>query len=79
MAAEKPTDQEIIELEFMIRKIVREQGINIADLVQQLNDKYGMRESAPAMSRYLKSGNIPLWKARRIGELLGYTLNFEQK
>lgn len=79
MASEKPTEQEVIELEFMIRKLVREKGITIADLVQQLNEKYEMRESAPSMSRYLKAGNIPLWKAKRIAELLGYDLKFERK
>ncbi len=77
--AEKPTQQEIVDIEFDIKKIVRESGLTMAEMVQKLNEKYDMNETAPAMSRHFKAGNIPLWKVKRIADLLGYALKIERK
>lgn len=78
-SAERPTRQEIIDIEFMIKKIIAESDISINKCVQLLNERFDSSDTSQTVVRQLKQGNMPFWKVMRIAETLGYKIKIEQK
>jgi hypothetical protein len=66
-----PTDPD--KLSFALSWAVRKSGLKLADITQQLDERYGVQISTSALSHVLSRGTIRLQRALQILAICGVT------
>lgn len=77
--AEKPNKDEIIDIEFKIKKMIAESGISMSECVRLMNERYDTKDVIQNFARQVREGNMPIWKLNRLASTLGYDINFQKK
>lgn len=67
------------EIEREIKKELAGAGSNVSDAVRKINEMFGTNDTPQTVTRQLKQGILPHWKARRIAAALGYEIVWKKK
>ena len=70
---------EITNIKCKIKALMAERGYTLEKLAEQLNEKYGTKESKNNLSNKLSRGSLRFIDVKRIADVLNFDISFNSR